>query len=182
MLGATLRESGVPAVIVTHSFPEAAFLADRVAVLERGHVAQAGPPGELAAAPVSAWVAELTGASMLLGDAVRDADGGTLVRLEGGGEVAATDGAEPGAVAVSIHPWEVALEPAGSAPHGSARNRLRVDVVSVTELGPRVRVGLAAPQLLAAEVTAAAARELAIRPGLSVVATWKAAATRVLPR
>ena len=85
-------------------------------------------------------------------------------------------------MAVSVHPWEIALEPAGSAASGSARNRLDVEVVSVTEIGNRVRVGLAAPQLLAAELTGASAARLGLVPGARAVASWKAAATRVMPR
>ena len=64
---------------------------------------------------------------------------------------------------------------------GSARNHLLVDVVSVTAVGNRVRVGLAAPQPLTAEISDAAVRELGLAPGARAVASWKAAATRVLP-
>ena len=45
----------------------------------------------------------------------------------------------------------------------------------------RIRVGMATPQPLGAEITGPSARELALEPGARVVATWKAAATRVLP-
>jgi molybdate transport system ATP-binding protein len=49
----------------------------------------------------------------------------------------------------------------------------------VTVLGPRVRVGLSAPQPLSAEITDASLERLGLKPGTSVVATWKAAATRL---
>jgi len=62
----------------------------------------------------------------------------------------------------------------------SARNRLAVDVLSVTAVGNRVRVGLATPQPLAAEVTGAAAHELELRAGARVEATFKATATRLV--
>lgn len=52
----------------------------------------------------------------------------------------------------------------------------------MTELGNRVRVGLAAPQPLTAEVTAASARELDLVPGTRASASWKAAATRIVRR
>src|SRR3712207_6869300 len=42
--------------------------------------------------------------------------------------------------------------------------------------------GLVAGQPLTAEVTAAAARDLGLERGSRVVATWKAAATRLVPR
>jgi molybdate transport system regulatory protein len=64
----------------------------------------------------------------------------------------------------------------------SARNRLHARVQVVTPLGPRVRVGLDAGQQLTAEITAAAAQALSLAPGEDLVATWKATATRLVPR
>jgi len=180
-LAGLLRELRVPALLVTHDFAEAALLGDAVAVLDAGRIVQRGSAAELASAPASMFVADFTGAVVLRGRARRDAEGLTRVALDGGGEVVAL-AAATGDVAVSVHPWEIALEPAGSAPAGSARNRLAVEVTSVTQLGNRVRVGLAAPQPLAAELTDASVARLGLAPGTRAVASWKAAATRVLPR
>ena len=83
-------------------------------------------------------------------------------------------------MAISVYPWEIAIEPAGEAPHGSAQNRLPAEVLSVTTIGNRVRLGLAAPQSLAAEVTTASAGALQLREGMRVTATWKASATRLV--
>jgi molybdate transport system ATP-binding protein len=94
--------------------------------------------------------------------------------------VASTD-AGTGAVAVSVHPWEIALAPAGGVPAGSAQNRLEGVVTSVAHVGNRVRVGVEAGQPLVAEVTGPAVRELELRPGARVTASWKAAATRLVP-
>jgi molybdate transport system ATP-binding protein len=179
-LAATLRDAGVPALLVTHDFGEAALLGDRVAVIDAGRIVQEGSARELAASPASAFVADLTGAVVLMGDARAGGDGLTLVRIDGGGEVASTD---PGAgrVAVSVHPWEIALSHAGEAMAGSAQNRLDGSVSSVTHIGNRVRVGVDAAQPLVAEVTEPAVRELDLRPGVRVTASWKAAATRLVP-
>ena len=54
-------------------------------------------------------------------------------------------------------------------------------MLSVTTVGTRVRVGLAAPQPLTAELSAASARELGLERGGRAVASFKAAAARVLP-
>jgi molybdate transport system ATP-binding protein len=179
-LAAVLREADVPALLVTHDFTEAALLGDRVAVMEGGRIAQEGTAAELAAAPANAFVADLTGAVVLTGTASAGPDGLTRVALDGGGSVTATDPGE-GRVAVSVYPWEIALEPAGSAAAGSAQNHLAAEVVSVTVIGNRVRVGLAAPQPLTAEVTGPAVEQLQIAPGQRVVASWKATAARVVP-
>jgi molybdate transport system ATP-binding protein len=180
-LAATLREAAVPTLLITHDFGEAAMLADEVAVIAAGRVVQRGTPADLATAPASAFVADLTGATVLTGVAAPGANGLTVVRLDGGGEVASTDSAV-GPVAASVHPWEIAVEPAGARPEGSARNRLHARVETVTSLGNRVRLGLAAPQPLTAELTGAAVEALALAPGRKVVATWKATATRLSPR
>jgi molybdate transport system ATP-binding protein len=177
-LQATLRDAGVPSVLVTHDFGEAALLGDRVGVLDSGRVVQIGTARELAARPASAFVADLTGAVVLTGIARAGADGLTLVDLDGGGSVSSTD-AGSGAVSASVYPWEVALAPLDSTAAGSAQNRLAAEVVSVTHIGSRVRVGLAAGQPLVAEVTEPAVRELSLAPGKRVAATWKAAATRL---
>jgi molybdate transport system ATP-binding protein len=178
-LGALLRDADVPAVLVTHDFAEAAALGDRVAIVDAGRLLQEGTPSDLAAAPQSAFVADFTGAVVLTGTARGGPDGLTHVDLDGGGGVTSTDRAD-GPVAVSVYPWEIAIEPAGEAPHGSTQNRLAAEVLSVTVVGNRVRLGLAGPQPLAAEITRTSAEALGLRPGVRVTASWKAAATRVV--
>jgi len=179
-LAAVLHAAGVPALLVTHDFQEAALLGDRVGVMDGGRIVQTGSAAELAAAPASVFVADFTGAIVLTGVAERSPDGLTLVRLDGGGDVTSPEPAT-GPVAVTVYPWDISLAPLRTADPGSARNHLDVDVLSVTAVGGRVRVGLAAPQPLTAELTDPAVRALALEPGSRVVATWKATATRLLP-
>jgi molybdenum ABC transporter ATP-binding protein len=179
-LAAVLHAAAVPALLVTHDFQEAALLGDRVGVIDAGRIVQLGTAGELAAAPASPFVADFTGAIVLTGTAAPGADGLTRVRLDGGGEVTSPEPAA-GPVAVTVYPWDIALAPRGSVDPGSARNHLDVEVISVTTVGSRVRVGLAAPQPLTAELTEPAVRAMAVAPGQRAVATWKATATRLLP-
>jgi molybdopterin-binding protein len=81
---------------------------------------------------------------------------------------------------VSVYPWEIAIEPGDEQPHGSTHNRLAAKVLSVTTIGNRVRVSLAGPQPIAAEITLDSAERLGLRPGTEVTAAWKATATRVV--
>jgi molybdate transport system ATP-binding protein len=179
-LAAVLRAAAVPALLVTHDFTEAALLGDRVAVMDGGRVVQTGTAAELAAAPATAFVADFTGAVVLTGVAAPGPDGLTRVRLDGGGEVSVVEAGE-GPVAISVHPWEIALAPVDAVEPGSARNHVAVEVLTVTAIGNRVRVGLAAPQPLTAELTAPAVAHLGLRPGARALASWKATATRLLP-
>ena len=177
-----LAAADVPALLVTHDFMEAALLADRIAVLDGGRVVQAGTAAELSATPGSAFVADFTGANVLTGIARAGPSELTLIELDGGGRVTSTDSAA-GPVAISVYPWEVALEPGAAAEaHGSQQNRLPAEVVTLTEIGSRVRVGLTAGQPLVAEITRPAASSLALERGSRVIATWKAAATRIVRR
>ena len=178
-LAAVLRDAAVPALLVTHDFTEAAVLGDRVAVIDGGRIVQEGTAGELAAAPASAFVADFTGAVVLTGIASEGPGGLTIVALDGGGSAASTD-RRTGPVALSVHPWDIALEPANARPEGSARNHLQAEVLTVTAIGNRVRVGLAAPQPLVAEITGAAVGGLHLAPGVRVTASWKATATRLV--
>lgn len=178
-LAATLAELDVPVVLVTHDFAEAATLADEIAVVDRGRLVQQGPASELSGRPASPFVADFAGASVLRGIA-RPGEGGlTVVELEHGGMIASTEHAR-GAVAVAVYPWEITLEPLASEHETSALNRLVVEVVSVTEIGNRARIALAAPQPLAAEVTAESAARLGLATDVRVAAAFKATATRLV--
>ena len=180
-LAATLARTETPAVLVTHDFAQAALLADEIAVIDRGRIVQRGTAGELSARPVSAFVADFAGASVLLGTARSGPTGATRIELDGGGAIVSTDAAG-GRVGAAVYPWEITLEPAGTAAHGSALNRLDAEVVSLTEVGNRTRVGLLASQPLVAEVTAGSVARLGLALGVRVVATWKATATRLVER
>jgi len=109
----------------------------------------------------------------------RRSDGLTEVELDGGGRATSTDTAE-GRVALSVHPWEIELEPPEAPGSGSAQNRLVATVSAVTPLGNRTRVALLAPQPLTAELSHVAADRLALAAGVPVVAVWKATATRLV--
>lgn len=179
-LAGVLRAAEVPAVLVTHDFAEAAVLGDRLAVIDAGRVVQQGSAAELAATPASAFVADFAGAVVLHGSARAGEGGLTIVDLDGGGQLSSTDAAA-GRVAASVYPWEIVIEPLDAPRIGSARNHLAAEIVSVTTVGGRARLGLSAGQPLIAEVSEAAVAELGLRPGARVAATWKAAATRLVP-
>jgi len=171
-----LRELGLPALLVTHDFEDAAVLADRVGVLVEGRLRQLGAPADLLGTPADAFVATFAGANVLAGTAEAGVDGLTTVRLDERTTIYSTDEAL-GEVDVVVYPWDVSLALAEHA--DSALNLIAGDVVSVARIGNRVRVRLEA---MTAEVTARSAERLDLRPGTHVVASFKATATRLLPR
>jgi molybdate transport system ATP-binding protein len=112
----------LPTVLVTHAFEEASVLGDRIGVLNQGQIVQLGSSAELVDHPASALVAQLTGANTLAGTASR-ASSGSIVHLEGGGELASASLAD-GPVQVAIDPWAVELT-------GPGESRLTDTVLSV---------------------------------------------------
>ncbi len=155
------------AVLVTHDPLDAYTLADRVVIVENGHVVQDGTFVEIAAHPRSAYVAELAGVNLLTGSmmgGVFAVDGGAML-------VVAADDVDGPAIAV-IRPQAVSLH--ANRPEGSPRNTWRAAVIDVDHRGERVRVRLEGPIQLTAEITAAAATALGIRVGLELWAAVKA--------
>ncbi|MBX5473601.1 MAG: ABC transporter ATP-binding protein [Thermoleophilia bacterium] len=169
-----LRELGLPTILVTHDFEDAAALADLVGVLVEGKVRQLASPQELVSRPRDAFVASLTGANLLHGVAGPVGDDLTAVRLDTGETVYSTDLAQ-GRVGVVVYPWDVSV--ARIHHEDSAMNAIRGEVGSLVEIGNRVRVSIGP---IAAEVTAASAERLELARGGCAVATFKATATRLV--
>jgi molybdate transport system ATP-binding protein len=170
-----LREVRLPTLLVTHDFEDAAALANRIGVVLDGKLLQMGSAAELVLEPVDPFVASLTGSVLLPGRARPGVDGLTEVELDDGTVVYSAERGL-GRVGVVVHPWEVTL--ARSAPTDSARNHLQAPIATLVPDGDRVRVRVGP---LTAEITAAAARELELVPGMTVVASFKATGTRLVP-
>ncbi|RDI74772.1 ABC-type spermidine/putrescine transport system ATPase component [Gaiella occulta] len=168
-----LAELGLPVLLVTHDFEDAATLADRIGVLVDGRVLQVGGAADLVAAPADAFVASFTGANVLHGTA-RSGGGLTEVVLDGGGSIWTTDAGE-GPVALAVYPWDVSI--GRDAAGDSAVNHVCAPISSLVALGNRVRVRVGP---LTAEVTERSADRLRLREGDVVVATFKATATRLV--
>jgi ABC-type sulfate/molybdate transport systems ATPase subunit len=167
---------GLPAVLVTHDFEDAATLAHRVGVLSEGRVLQLGTPTELVALPSDAFVASFTGATVLPGQVVETRSGLTRVALDGGVSLWSSDSAS-GPVNVAVYPWDVSV--GTNLPDDSRLNHLSAAVVSVAQAGNRTRVRIGP---IVAEITAASAERLELTPGIVAVASFKATAARVFPR
>jgi molybdate transport system ATP-binding protein len=170
-----LEQLGLPALLVTHDYADAAALAGRIGVIVDGRVVQVGTPAELIAAPASSFVADFTGGNLLHGRARPGTNGLTEITLEDGSLVVSTDRGS-GHVGVVVYPWEVTL--AREAPADSAQNHVRGRIASVFPVGNRVRVRVGP---LTAEVTAGSAERLGLGQGDTVVASFKATGTRLVP-
>lgn len=166
----------LPVLLVTHDFQDAAVLADRVAVLVDGRLLQVGTPAALIAAPADPFVASFTGANLLSGRALPDPGGLTAVTLDDGNVIYSVDEGE-GPVDVAVYPWEVSI--AREPTRDSALNHVRGPITSLVHIGNRARVQVGA---LVGEITSTSAERLDLEEGDLVVASFKAAATRLVAR
>jgi molybdenum ABC transporter ATP-binding protein len=172
----TLDHLDLPVLLVTHDFQDAAVLADRVGVLVEGKLLQVGSPGDLIAGPADPFVASFTGANILVGRAQPRSDGLTEVTLDDGAVLFSVDDAR-GEVYVAVYPWEVSI--ARAAPDDSTLNHLRGEISSLVPIGNRARVQVGP---LVGEVTTASVERLGLTEGEPVIASFKAAATRLVAR
>jgi molybdate transport system ATP-binding protein len=155
------------AVIVTHDVLDALLLADRVLVIDGGHVVEEGPTAQLLARPRSAFAARIAGLNMvrgtLDGQGVRGADGSLVEGL-------AEQPIEQGDPAVAVfRPSAVGVY--RQPPGGSPRNVMDVTITELEPFGEQIRLRTAR---LSADVTATAVAELDLAPGTPVVFTVKA--------
>jgi molybdate transport system ATP-binding protein len=160
-------------VLVTHDPLDAMVLADRIVVLEDGHVVQDGDPAEITRRPRTPYVARLVGLNLRRGIAT-----GRSVALDGGPVLAVADPVD-GPVFVAFAPAAVALFRA--RPDGSPRNIWPARVDGVERHGDNLRVHLDGPVPASADVTPAAAAELDLVVGAELWAAVKASETYAYP-
>jgi molybdate transport system ATP-binding protein len=118
-LASVLRDTGVPTLLVTHDFIEAALLGDQIGVIDGGRVAQIGTAAELAASPASAFVADSRRCR-----AHRHRPAGRRrahPRRPGRGRQHRQRPARDGPVAVSVYPWEITSPPKAHGPAARPR-------------------------------------------------------------
>jgi len=170
-----LASFGGVRLLVTHDPLEAFALADRVIVLERGHVVQTGTPAAVTARPRSRWVADLAGVNLFHGRA-----DGDRVTLDDGGALVIPDTAAPaGDVFAAVHPRAIALLQA--KPEGTPRNVWRGPIDEIDVEGPIARIRVRTVPPVIAEVTTAAIEALRLAPGQDVWVTIKATEIALYP-
>ncbi|HSJ05305.1 MAG TPA: ABC transporter ATP-binding protein [Longimicrobiales bacterium] len=173
-------------VVITHDPVEALGMADRIAVLSGGRIVQSGTPEDLVLRPGSPFIAELTGAELILRGVVGGIEDGVCSVAVGRGVtlLAAAIPADPpvkgGRAVVAYRPEDVVLEPQGGGHDTSAMNRIPVRVSAVVPAGGMTRVHIAATAdpgtVLTALVTRRSAEALGLRAGMDAVAQLKATA------
>jgi len=130
------KEAGLTTVYVTHDQKEALSMADRIAIMDAGRVAQVGTPEDLYRRPASRFVAEFLGETNFLEGVVigGGADGTISVRTGAGDLVAAVHGPPPASgqpIVCSIRPEALRL----ANGRAGAGNRIEGQIRGTTYLG-----------------------------------------------
>jgi iron(III) transport system ATP-binding protein len=139
-----VREAGITTVFVTHDQEEALAMSDRIALMDRGAIAQVGSPEELYATPANAYVADFIGAANVIPiEATAEGAGAVLQLRLGGQRIEARRGGElqDGRGLLVARPEELSLHGAAEA----SPNTVGARVLRRQFLGGKTlyRVGLA---------------------------------------
>ena len=181
-----LRQSGAPAIFVSHDQTDAALLADRVAVMNRGEILQIGAVPEVFRKPVNAFVAEFTGMENILAGRVLG-QSGDLWRVQVADTVLYAQGDDLAGndASLCIRAEEVGLsvtDREGSLGLHGATNRLAGTVTDTTSLGVISRVTVDCGFALVAYLTDRNIRELGLSSGREVVAEIEVGSIHLLRR
>ena len=138
-LRALLKKVGITAIIVTHDQEEALAIADRVAVMNQGRIAQMGTGSDLYHNPNSRFVADFVGYMNYLDGSVMGGSSHLLdVKIGAGRVLKARPGAAVstiGRVAIAIRPEAIRLMPRSSSVDRDELNVLPARLVSEEFLG-----------------------------------------------
>ena len=168
------RRLGITTVFVTHDQAEALAMCDRIAVMERGRIAQLGTPHDIYEQPASEFVADFVGRSNRIA-AAGQGDGGVALgalRLRAAAAVS-------GPLTMMIRPHRIEL---GGEARGADWNTAAGVIGRVTYVG----------DVLSCEIEAEGAVFLVERPtqpgvavplvGEAVAMAWRVSDTLVFPR
>jgi tungstate transport system ATP-binding protein len=178
-----LRETRTTAIASTHDQTEALRLADRLAVVNQGKIAQIGPVAAVINRPADEFVASFVGVETVLPGRVLSTSDGVFVAAVEGGEIQAVGHVRTGeGVLCCIRPEHVTLSTNAPSPESSARNVFRATIRQMTPMGLFHRIRLDCGFDLVAYVTGQSLEELDLREGKEVSASFKATAVHVIPR
>jgi ABC-type Fe3+/spermidine/putrescine transport system ATPase subunit len=176
------RELGIAFVHVTHNQEEALSMADRIVVMEGGHIQQVGHPAEISQRPANVFVAAFMGDNNIIKGSVKEATGGevlvesSLAALKMTGAPETPSVGDRVTVAVRANSVRIA---AGSGNAGP--NQVVCTLVATEYLGDTIKVHMRTGEHpLMAKLPEQRYPELAALKDKSVVASWDATDVQLL--
>jgi molybdopterin-binding protein len=199
-----LAEIHLTTIMVTHNYLEALLFGHSILVLDHGQIIQQGDQHTLLQQPRSSYVAELVGTNFFRGHIARRGTSALCtIQLPGQQEppleiqaVMEEQVAQKLAVDeeafVVVDPRSITLHTTDPAPHSSARNCFRGNIIHILQVGAtlgdsastddgRVRVSIlldASTYQLTAEITSTSVVQMELSEGQAIYATFKATEAR----
>lgn len=133
------QDLGITTIFVTHDQEEAMSMADRVAVMDKGHIVQIGTPTDLYSNPKSPFIANFVGTSNILKATVTGEENGLTVVKGDGFVLKSANKTVNKEVDLIIRPEHVKVEDADSVIDGNETNIIEGTVIMSTYLGSIVR-------------------------------------------
>jgi putative spermidine/putrescine transport system ATP-binding protein len=168
------RRLEITTVFVTHDQIEALSMCDRVAVMERGKIAQIGAPEDVYERPANPFVANFVGRINIIRGVVRNG------RIEANGVAlhAPAPPAQAASVEIMVRPHRIAIVDAAAAPTGE--NQVAGTVRHTTYVGDMLQVAVETPLgRLVAERGTSGSDWHGFKPGAAVTLAWRGADTLV---
>lgn len=177
-----IRNAGIAVVMSSHDQAEALRLADTMAVIRHGAIAQAGPPEQIMNFPADEFVASFVGMGTVLKgrvagaarDVLRVAVDDTIIECVGDIEAGRQ-------VVLCIRPENVTLAAPGSHDGGSARNHFTGTITRIIPMGHFLKVQLDCGFFLATHITHHSRETLGLAEGAAIIASFKATAVHLIP-
>ena len=178
------RRLGITFVYVTHNQSEAFAMASRVAIMNEGRIQQVAAPREVYRAPANRFVAEFVGTNNIVEGRIRSATGAQVIVATAHGDFTA---AMPGDRALA--PGDaVNLVVGADRVTMPARAEAHANAISGTVIGEEfvgsvvtLHLDVGGGAVFRVQKQAHALDDVAIAPGQTLRASWRAEDTYVLP-
>lgn len=170
------RETETTIVMATHNLLQAQELSERLVLLDRGEVLEAGHPGTLLIEP-SREMARFARSENVFTGISRTVEGISHIDVGGGVEITATF-SHLGRVVIHLRPEDIILSKGRL--ESSARNAFKGRVIAVEDLGPVVRLRVDAGRVFTVQITRRSLAEMGLSMGSEVYVTFKASAVQLI--
>ncbi|HAR94967.1 MAG TPA: ABC transporter ATP-binding protein [Deltaproteobacteria bacterium] len=178
-----VKKTDITVAFVTHNRLEALQLATAVAAIQKGRITQFGSVEDVMNDPKNSFIASFVGMDCMLPARILSCDGNCFVAdvkrgtIEGVGDFQIGD-----RVTLCIRPENVALSIRTTRNETSVRNLFPARITSVVPSGPFYKVELDCGFPLASFVTAASVKQLSLREGGEIFASFKATSVHAVRR
>ncbi len=165
------RDHNITIIMATHDMLQGQRLADRIAVMMNGAIAQVGLPSDIFYSPKNEEIAKFVGVENIIPSVVESNKEGLTVVDVFGSKIIGISNLKAGEdVLVFIRPEDIMVS--REKGKSSVRNVVKLKILKIISLGPLVRVKM--ENSLVALITKQAAEDLQLNVGDEVYATFKA--------